>query len=229
MVGAEDLPPAHACGHLVRGIAAEVAEIAGAGEIEVAGRGIWHGISLSHPSRWRNDRGGVFARLGLVYSRVSGGDMNWRKAFDFRCDVIRSRVAGIVAGAGADLPELSLCRRHAVHRRVLRIRQARPSADRWQGGDARQALWPVGLALFGRRRHVEDHQGRHHGQARPAAGDGMRADCDNQKKGRNVSFRPFLYRFGNLRRSMHRHQRSHPAWTPEWPLRDTSCRCRPLR
>ena len=39
MVGAEDLPPAH--GAAVRGrIAAEIAEIGGAGEIEVAGMGI---------------------------------------------------------------------------------------------------------------------------------------------------------------------------------------------
>ena len=37
-----------------------------------------------------------------------------------------------------------------------------------------QAPGAVGLALFGRRRHAEDHQGRHHGQARQAAGDGLR-------------------------------------------------------
>ena len=39
MVGAEDLPPAHPAAVPGR-IAAEVAEIAGAGKIEVAGRGI---------------------------------------------------------------------------------------------------------------------------------------------------------------------------------------------
>ena len=39
MVGAEDLPPAH--GAAIPGrIAAEIAEIAGAGEIEMTGRGI---------------------------------------------------------------------------------------------------------------------------------------------------------------------------------------------
>ena len=37
MVGAEDLPPAHDAA-VACGIAAEVAEIAGAGEIEMAGR-----------------------------------------------------------------------------------------------------------------------------------------------------------------------------------------------
>ena len=38
MVGAEDLPPAHDAA-VVGGIAAKVAEIAGAGEVEMAGRG----------------------------------------------------------------------------------------------------------------------------------------------------------------------------------------------
>ena len=39
MVGAEDLPPAHHAA-IAAGIAAEIAEIAGAGEIEMTGRGI---------------------------------------------------------------------------------------------------------------------------------------------------------------------------------------------
>ena len=39
MVGTEDLPPADSAA-VAGGIAAEVAEIAGAGEIEVTGRGI---------------------------------------------------------------------------------------------------------------------------------------------------------------------------------------------
>ncbi len=39
MVGAEDLPPAHRAA-ILAGIAAEIAEIAGAGEIEMAGRGV---------------------------------------------------------------------------------------------------------------------------------------------------------------------------------------------
>ena len=38
MVGAEDLPPAHGPA-VARGIATEIAEIAGAGEIEMAGGG----------------------------------------------------------------------------------------------------------------------------------------------------------------------------------------------
>ena len=38
MVGAEDLPPAHDAA-VAGGIAAEVAKIAGAGEVEMAGRG----------------------------------------------------------------------------------------------------------------------------------------------------------------------------------------------
>ena len=38
MVGAEDLPPAHDAA-VARGIAAEIAEIAGAGKTEMAGRG----------------------------------------------------------------------------------------------------------------------------------------------------------------------------------------------
>src|SRR5438552_16215600 len=54
MVGTEDLPPAdHPA--ILAGIAPEVAEIAGAGEVEVAGRCVWHGVSLSHPLRQRND------------------------------------------------------------------------------------------------------------------------------------------------------------------------------
>src|SRR5260370_13223107 len=48
MVGTKYLPPAH--GAPVRcAIAPEVAEIAGAGEIEVAGRWGWRGGTLSHP------------------------------------------------------------------------------------------------------------------------------------------------------------------------------------
>jgi len=39
MVGAKDLPPAHDAATLA-GIAAEIAEIAGAGKIEMAGRGL---------------------------------------------------------------------------------------------------------------------------------------------------------------------------------------------
>ena len=38
MVGAEDLPPAHGAA-VARGVAAEIAKIAGAGEIEMAGGG----------------------------------------------------------------------------------------------------------------------------------------------------------------------------------------------
>jgi len=41
-LGAEDLPPAHSPA-IPGGIAPEIAEIVGAGEIEVAGRWVWHG------------------------------------------------------------------------------------------------------------------------------------------------------------------------------------------
>src|SRR5258706_8267204 len=54
MVGAEDLPPPHSPATPGR-IAPEVAEIAGAGEIEVAGRCVWHGVSLGNPVRRGND------------------------------------------------------------------------------------------------------------------------------------------------------------------------------
>ena len=54
MVGTKDLPPAHGA-PTPCAIAPEVAEIAGAGEIEVSGGWVWHGVSLSHPLRRRND------------------------------------------------------------------------------------------------------------------------------------------------------------------------------
>src|ERR1700686_2860668 len=73
MVGTEDLPPAdHPA--IPGGIAPKVAEIAGAGEIEMAGRGVWHGVSLRHPLRRRNDRKGIsLERLALFYIRCSKG------------------------------------------------------------------------------------------------------------------------------------------------------------
>src|ERR1700675_908549 len=58
MVGTEDLPPADHTA-VSAGIAAKIAEIAGAGEIEMAGRGISHRLSLSHHPRQRNDRQGI--------------------------------------------------------------------------------------------------------------------------------------------------------------------------
>src|SRR5260221_1915780 len=54
MVGTEDLPPAHSPA-IPGGIAPEIAEIVGAGEIEVAGRWVWHGVSLGNPVRRGND------------------------------------------------------------------------------------------------------------------------------------------------------------------------------
>src|SRR5260370_11182204 len=54
MVGAEDLPPAHSPAIPGR-IAPEVAEIADAGKIEVAGRWVRHGVSLGNPVRRGND------------------------------------------------------------------------------------------------------------------------------------------------------------------------------
>src|SRR5215213_6539012 len=72
MVGAKNLPPADGAA-VSGGIAAEVAKIAGAGEIEVAGRKIWHWISLGHPARRRNDGTGISPDgMGPVYSWFSG-------------------------------------------------------------------------------------------------------------------------------------------------------------
>src|SRR3982074_1633912 len=70
MVGWEDPPPANVAA-ISGGIAPEVAEIAGAGEIEVAGRRIWHGVSLSRALRRRND--GESVSLALVYMGLPRG------------------------------------------------------------------------------------------------------------------------------------------------------------
>src|SRR5712672_4611510 len=81
-------------------------------------------------------------------------------------------------------------RRNAVHRRVFPVRFPRPSAARWQGRDAGQAPGAVGFALYGKRGHAEDHEGRsYHAQTCQAPRNGMRADM---KKGRN-DFVPTLF------------------------------------
>src|SRR6476646_9813317 len=80
MVGAEDLAPAHRPA-IPNRIAPEVAEIAGAGKIEVAGRCIWHGRQSRKScvaGKW--PEGISLERLALVYNRHSkGANMNWRK------------------------------------------------------------------------------------------------------------------------------------------------------
>ncbi len=81
MIGAEDLPPADSPA-IPGGIAPEVAEIAGAGEIEVTGRCVGHGVSLRHPLRRRND-GRAYRLSGWLWSIVAvskGANMNWCKA-----------------------------------------------------------------------------------------------------------------------------------------------------
>src|ERR1700687_5582138 len=81
MVGAEDLPPADPAA-IPGGIAPEVAEIAGAGEIEVTGRCVGHGFSLRHPLRRRND-GRAYRLSGWLWSIVAvskGANMNWCRA-----------------------------------------------------------------------------------------------------------------------------------------------------
>src|SRR3981081_1093913 len=57
MIGAEDLSPAHGTA-ISGGISPEVAEIAGAGEIEVAGVRFLHGGTLRGSSRPSKDGGG---------------------------------------------------------------------------------------------------------------------------------------------------------------------------
>src|ERR1700730_14645376 len=48
---------------------------------------------------------------------------------------------------------------------------------------------------FGRRRHAENYQDRHHRQARETADDGVRADVKQgwTKKGRNIWLRPVFH------------------------------------
>src|SRR6266702_1908041 len=81
MVGTEDLSPADPAA-ILGGIAPEVAEIAGTGEIEVAGRCVWHGVSLSYPLRRRNE-GKAYRLSGWLWSIFAvqrGANMNWCKA-----------------------------------------------------------------------------------------------------------------------------------------------------
>src|ERR1700722_13453023 len=55
MVGTEELPPADVAA-ILAGIAAEIAEIAGAGEIEMTGIRFLHARTISHAVRQLNDR-----------------------------------------------------------------------------------------------------------------------------------------------------------------------------
>src|SRR5665213_432830 len=54
MVGTEYLPPANSAA-ILAGIAAQIAEIAGAGEIEMTGRRFLHGVRISQALRQLND------------------------------------------------------------------------------------------------------------------------------------------------------------------------------
>src|SRR5581483_9752100 len=74
MVGAKKLPPAQAA-PIAGWIAAEIAEIAGAGEIEVTGREVCHWRSLSHLVRRRNDVGAIGTAVPLCcILEVPGGE-----------------------------------------------------------------------------------------------------------------------------------------------------------
>src|SRR4051794_31519617 len=120
MVGTEDLPPANGAA-ISGGIAPEVAEIAGAGEIEVAGRRIWHGGSLSRALRRRNDGEGV--SLALVYTGLPRGrHASAQQRYYLRLGIIRRGSCSLlIAGVRADVPELSLRRRLPIHRGIFRI------------------------------------------------------------------------------------------------------------
>src|ERR1044072_862376 len=80
--------------------------------------------------------------------------------------------------ADHDMADLSLRRRHRVPRGIFWLRQARPYAGGWQGGDAAKAGGPDRLALFRRRRDAAGHQIRYHLQDRQAAGDDLPADVN---------------------------------------------------
>jgi hypothetical protein len=71
MIGAEDLSPANVSAVLAR-IAAEVAKIAGADEVEVAGRRIGHLMILDHLPRWKMT-GRRVARCTPLYSLLDIG------------------------------------------------------------------------------------------------------------------------------------------------------------
>jgi hypothetical protein len=54
MIGTEYLPPADSAA-ILAGIAAQIAEIAGTGEIEMAGGRFLHAVSIGHALRQLND------------------------------------------------------------------------------------------------------------------------------------------------------------------------------
>jgi hypothetical protein len=55
---------------------------------------------------------------GLGYTYDSGGEHEQAKAFKSWCNIV-ARGGRLVAGGGADLPELSLRRWDAIHRRIF--------------------------------------------------------------------------------------------------------------
>src|SRR5262249_41757114 len=100
--------------------------------------------------------------------------------------------AGRTIGLGPDEPvsDLSLWRRHRVHCRVLRIRQAGPHAGRRQGGDAAETGLVDWGALFRRGRDADGQEVGHYPEGRQAAGDELPTDM---KKGRNLVVSTLLY------------------------------------
>jgi len=117
MVGAEDLPPANPA-VIPGGIAAEITEIAGAGKIEMTGRAVGHLADLA--IRRSNDGRRVgFASCGLYWGN-EGENMNIRMIAVFGAAFF-SRRDRHIRRARPDLSELSLRRRHAIHRRIFRI------------------------------------------------------------------------------------------------------------
>src|SRR5262249_47588888 len=113
-------------------------------------------------------------------------DHYYRRAYG-RCDCPSS--IGRIS-ANNDIPDLSLRRRHRIHRWIFRVRQARPYAGGRQGGDIAEAAGLDGVALFRRRRDAAGHQVRDHLQDRQAPGDDLPADM---KKGRNLVVSTLLY------------------------------------
>src|SRR5260370_20807985 len=97
------------------------------------------GFSLGDPLRRTNDGEGVslwtnWAHLGGEHELVQG---HYYQDYCFRCGV-GGNGERRTARVGADIPELSLCRRIAGHCRIFPILQARPPAYRWNGPPASQ-------------------------------------------------------------------------------------------
>src|ERR1700741_1882676 len=117
MIGAEHPPPAQGTA-IARGIAAEIAEIAGALQVEMAGRSVWHRSHLSRGISRRHDICLMLPRAApLVYSRASRRQYeaikDFFEGFDGSCGSRRC------AGLCAEFPDLPLRRRNGIHRRFL--------------------------------------------------------------------------------------------------------------